>query len=294
MPGLVKPNKILKNSKLFRIILSKFNNFILYYVFNEIIVSCKGSLYSYLFNLRSRILNYNSRVSFKSSSYKFVDLRIPELEWHAAHERHASFTYIKGFYERIQDLEKSYMLNLIDFKDGDLILDCGANVGDLKLWVKIKKQNLRYVGFEPSPIEFEHLKKNISPSKAYNVGLWNKNDQLTFYVSSQGGDSSLIKPLEYDEKIKVKTIRLEEFITQKIKLLKLESEGAEPEILEGIGDKINNIQYITADLGFERGLNEESTLVPVTNFLLNKNFELVEWTTHKRIAALYKNKNFIN
>ena len=56
------------------------------------------------------------------------------------HERHASFTYIKGFYERIQDLEKSYMLNLIDFKDGDLILDCGANVGDLKLWSKIKNQ----------------------------------------------------------------------------------------------------------------------------------------------------------
>ena len=51
-----------------------------------------------------------------------------------------------------------------------------------------------------------NILKNISPSKAYNVGLWNKNDQLTFYVSSQGGDSSLIKPLEYDEKIKVKTI----------------------------------------------------------------------------------------
>ncbi len=293
MPGLIKPNKILKNSKLIKIIFSKFNNFF-YYVINEIIVSCKGYLYIYLFNLRSRLFNFNSRVSFKSNSYKFIDLRLPGIVWHAAHERHASFTYIKGFHERIQDLEKSYMLYRIDFKDGDLILDCGANVGDLKLWSKIKNPNLRYIGFEPSPVEFKHLKKNISPSKAYNVGLWNKNDQLTFYVSSQGGDSSLIEPLEYDEQIKVKTIRLEDFINQKIKLLKLESEGAEPEILEGLGDKIKDIEYISADLGFERGLKEESTLVPVTNFLLNKSFELVEWTSYKRIAALYKNRYFMN
>ena len=48
----------------------------------------------------------------------------------------------------------------------------------------------------------------------------NKNDQLTFYVSSQGGDSSF-RTFQYDEQIKVKTIRLEEFISQKIKLLKL-------------------------------------------------------------------------
>ena len=79
MPGLIKPNKILKNSKLIKIIISKFNNFFFYYVINEIIVSCKGYLYIYLFNLRSRLFNFNSRVSFKSNSYKFVDLRLPEL-----------------------------------------------------------------------------------------------------------------------------------------------------------------------------------------------------------------------
>ena len=56
-----------------------------------------------------------------------------------------------------------------------------------------------------------------------------------------------------------------------------------------------NLKDIGVDCNLaERGLNEESTLVPVTNFLLNKNFELVEWTSHKRIAALYKNRYFIN
>ena len=34
------------------------------------------------------------------------------------------------------------------------------------------------------------------------------------------------------------------------------------------------INYISADLGFERGSNEESTLAPVSNFLINQGFKL--------------------
>ena len=71
-------------------------------------------------------------------------------------------------------------------------------------------------------------------------------------------------------------------------MLKLEAEGAEPEILEGIGDKLRLIEYISADLGFERGANCESTLVPVTNMLLRNNFSLVE-VGYSRVVALFKN-----
>ena len=46
-----------------------------------------------------------------------------------------------------------------------------------------------------------------------------------------------------------------------IKLLKLEAEGAEPEILLGGLDKIHLIDYICADVGPERGLSYETTLV---------------------------------
>ena len=44
-------------------------------------------------------------------------------------------------------------------------------------------------------------------------------------------------------------------------------EGVEPEVVEGLGKKINNVEFITADLGFGRGENSESELIPVTNFL---------------------------
>ena len=74
-------------------------------------------------------------------------------------------------------------------------------------------------------------------------------------------------------------------------MLKLEAEGAEPEILEGLGKKIDLVEFISADLGYERGINCESTLAPVTNFLLSRGFDLID-ISHGRICALYKNKAF--
>ena len=68
---------------------------------------------------------------------------------------------------------------------------------------------------------------------------------------------------------------MDDFITDKVKLLKLEAEGAEPEILMGAENKLELIQYIAADLGFERGKKEESTYKQVTNFLLSRGFILV-------------------
>ena len=129
------------------------------------------------------------------------------------------------------------------------------------------------------------------PSSCHNIALWKNNETKTFYVSSQSADSSIIKPRNVEKKIKVKAMKLDNFINKKVKLLKLESEGAELEILIGAGDKLKLIEFISADLGYERGLKQESTFIPVTNYLYNRGFILVE-VNHKRCVALFKNMNF--
>ena len=173
----------------------------------------------------------------------------------------------------------------------DTFIDCGANVGDLKLWFDINKIKIDYIGFEPSPVEFNCLRENIHTGKVYNIGLWNKNTHKDFYVSSQGADSSLVRPVWFDEVVKVKVEQLERYISSPVKCLKLEAEGGEPEILEGLGKKLEKIEFITADLGFERGIYSDSTLAPVTNYLLSRGFELVD-VSHSRVCALFVNKNF--
>lgn len=200
--------------------------------------------------------------------------------------------YAAGLPARGRKLGEDYLLPMIQFADGDVVIDCGANVGDFKLYFRTIGVAIEYVGIEPGPSEFEALQRNVAPSAVHNVGLWNEDGELTFYVSSKGADSSLIEPPSYDSVSKVPIRRLDTLVDfPRIKLLKVEAEGAEPEALEGSSGLLDRIEYISADLGGERGLEQASTLAPVTNYLLRNGFELVG-VNHARIVALFRNTRF--
>lgn len=204
-------------------------------------------------------------------------------------------SYLKGFQERALQLEKDYLLTKIKFIKDDLVIDCGANVGDLKLYFDLNNLIIDYIALEPSPNEYKCLEKNIAPSRSINKGLWFDNDKLDFFVSSDHADSSFIKPLTYTHIKSIPVTRMDQLFKNniKIKLFKLEAEGAEPEVLIGCGQLLNNIEYISADLGYERGQDQETTFFNVTNFLLQNNFEIVD-VNFTRLVALYRNKNFSN
>jgi len=262
--------------------------FVLYRIF---LLRLDKRTFTLFFNLKSFLISSPSRLFWSENAFVVTDKDINGFKYKIRHQRQCNMAYEFGVKKRAQSLAECYFLNQIEFDDGDIFLDCGANVGDLKIWFEMQKININYVGFEPSPTEFSCLKENVHPSTVHNIGLWNADGELEFFVSSQGADSSLIEPLSFDDKIKVPVKRLESYVSSKIKLLKLEAEGAEPEILEGLGDKLDLVEYVSADLGYERGIQCESTFVPVTNYLLEHDFELVD-VSHGRICALYKNKRF--
>lgn len=249
------------------------------------------SVFAFIFNATASVLGRNVRVKWCGNNFIVSDSLMPHVGYRFRHHAHAAWAYRHGLIARAKYLEEVYFLNQIDFKNGDIFLDCGANVGDLKLYFHVNNINVEYIAFEPSLIEFECLKHNIAPSKAFNIGLWKNEGVLPFYISSEMADSSFIKPVKYDDIVNIPTKRLEEFITKPIKCLKLEAEGGEPEVIEGIGDKLNLIEYITADLGPERGMHGEATLAPVTNFLLNQGFVMQDYTDG-RMCALYRNTKF--
>ena len=268
----------------------KFHLKIVNFIYRTILLRFDKGSFAALFNLKSVLTGRSARVAWDGAFFSVTDKKLPAFRYRIRHQRQCDLAYQAGVENRAESLGGCYFLDHVDFKDGDVFFDCGANVGDMKIWFELRNLEVEYVGFEPSPIEFECLKQNVSPSVVHNVGLWNQEGELTFYVSSQGADSSLIEPQDYDEKIITRTFRLEDYVDRPIKCLKLEAEGAEPEILEGLGDALGMVEYISADLGFERGVNAESTLVPVTNFLHSNGFELVVMG-HDRICALFKRKN---
>jgi FkbM family methyltransferase len=202
--------------------------------------------------------------------------------------------YRNGIETRGRFLFHSYCLQNINFREDDIVFDCGANSGDLFLSLSRMIRAENYYAFEPNPSDFRVLCSNVSrESNIFNIGLGDIDSELIFYVSTEGGDSSFIEPMHWNEKIMVPVVRLDSFINKnhvnKIKLLKLEAEGFEPEILVGFGDKIELCEYIALDGGYERGKGSEQTLTICTNYLLSKGFHMLDiyfpWC-----RALYRRK----
>jgi FkbM family methyltransferase len=241
-----------------------------------------------LFNLRSALRGTDTRIRFDAAERVFR-ARSKKYSLCFRHEAQAYYACKRGISRRLQILGETYFLPLIEFAAGDVIVDCGANVGELKYWFLEQGVPVEYIGVEPSPLEHRCLAENVAPSQTFNVGLWDRDGTLEFYLSSQMADSSLIEPPEYDEIIQVPTRRLDGLLGgRRIKLLKLEAEGAEPEAISGSEGLLGDIEYISADLGFERGVNQTSTLGEVTNFLLARGFEIVA-SGQKRLTVLYRN-----
>jgi len=253
--------------------------------------SCKlNNLRQYIFN-RKVLFSYDSElklyyVSENNDKMYFSD------------KMRGIQTYSYGINYRADELIKTYNLDLINFKKNDLVIDCGANYGDLYTWLKSKKIFINYISFEPSPTEYKCLKLNCANQVNNNVALSNVEGISEFYLKSDSGDSSIIEPSSgFTNIIKIKTTTLNNYIIEKkiknIKFLKLEAEGFEPEILQGSDQILNNIEYIGVDGSPERGKKNETTIEYAIEFLTSKGFEVIKSNINQRYAkALFKNPNF--
>lgn len=206
-------------------------------------------------------------------------------------------TYSYGIKYRAEQLIKTYGINIINFNEGDTVIDCGANYGDLYAWTKINNLNINYISFEPSPNEFKCVELNCLNQINNNYALSNEEGNFDFYIKSDSGDSSIIEPSSgFTSKIKVKTITLSEYLNknsiEKVKLFKLEAEGFEPEILQGANNVLDKIEYIGVDGSPERGKNNDTTIEHASDFLISRGFKIVFSNINERYAkALFKNNS---
>ena len=202
--------------------------------------------------------------------------------------------YSEGLLHRANKLGKSYFLQNIDFKDNDFVVDCGANYGDLYLYLyHCKNININYIAFEPDPNPYNCLINSLPQKKIFNLALSNKKSEVNFHISERSGDSSIIKPKSYTKIINVETTTMDNIFPNleidRCKLFKIEAEGFEPEILEGSKFFLKICDYVCFDGGPERGVKNEITFNKLNEYLLINDFELddVNMTTYR---ALYRNK----
>lgn len=131
-------------------------------------------------------------------------------------------------------------------KKGNIVIDVGANIGyyTVLLADKVGKTGKVYA-FEPDKVNFEILKKNIEANNLKNVEIINaavgsKAGKLKLHKSKENlGDHKLYKtplgsaasPLDEGETVKI--IKLDDFIKEKMDLMKIDTQGWEPEVIEG-------------------------------------------------------------
>ncbi|MFZ1816279.1 MAG: FkbM family methyltransferase [Rhizobiaceae bacterium] len=248
-----------------------------------------GKAFCNLMNLANAYSRQEARFSFDQGKglFAYYDKARPNDRLAFSHKDRA-FVYQRGPQRRFNTLWSEYLLARVPFEPGDTVIDVGANIGEIGVLLNKKFPALNYLAYEPSQAEFRCLEENCPFGTLRNVGLWDSDGELEFFVAAETADSSLIRPSNFSQTVKVPVRRLDSEVDGPVKLLKLEAEGAEPEIALGMGEKIRNVHYIAADVGFERGVKQESTFAPVVNYLTGKGFEVVD-IGFPRMTVLFRN-----
>jgi len=210
----------------------------------------------------------HSQIKFDKDSQSYFKNVDKELNIYYPNKR-ITRTLQKNTVNLFDTLFKTYCLDEIEFSDGDTIVDCGANVGELNFSFYYKKININYIGIEPDIETFLCLEKNKIrlEDTIHNFALSDELGKRDLYLDSLGGNSSLeYFGIETKQTTEIKTLDSLD-IKNKIKLFKVEAEGHEPEVLKGSVSSFKNIDYISVDFGYERGIDQDSTIKSVNEIL---------------------------
>jgi hypothetical protein len=125
----------------------------------------------------------------------------------------------------------------------------------------------------------------------YKNALWNKKERLKMYSLPNSGDSSIFDMGDSALTFEIDAVRLDQAIDilkyKGVVILKVEAEGAEPEVLEGAEGILNNVDYVTIDCGPERGVNQEYTFIQTNNIMIKNGFVLKNIKFDRTVSIYY-------
>ena len=212
--------------------------------------------------------------------------------------------------------------NINEFK---VFLDIGAHKGEsIKLFSKNFKINKIY-SFEPSPISYKILEKNIKNFKKNNfsteiiienIALGNSNEDI-FMKHIIESSSSTIRDLNMNSKyfkkkffflknsvnqslfkeIKVKQIPLSKYVDENkienVDFIKIDTEGYELEVLKGAKEILYKAKYILFEHHYDDMILKNYFFSDIHNFLKENNFKKLyksKMPFRKTFEYIYENE----
>jgi glycosyltransferase involved in cell wall biosynthesis len=170
-----------------------------------------------------------------------------------------------AIYHEIYNLQDYYLNRIKKINKGDVVVDLGGNIGIFNRWAYSEGADL-VISFEPDKRYFNLLSKNSDPrSILFNAAMSNKIGTVNLYESSHLGGSNIMDTNpSFAINYKVRTYTLdylfETKLINRIDFLKIDIEGAEIMVLNGISDenlmKVKNIsmEYHHGHLNYDENV----------------------------------------
>ena len=183
----------------------------------------------------------------------------------------------------------------------DILVDVGANNGNYTEYFNKKLNNSgRIYSVELHPNTFEVLKtkfSNFSNILLFNNAICNKNELIDYYSGVDSYTNNIIgHDMSFNENKKIGQIQgitLDELLKneEKIKLIKIDVEGAELLVLNGMTKTFKKLEYLLIECHLDRDWNKIKKIL-LTNFDCENGLsgELINETSVRCYQCLCKKK----
>jgi FkbM family methyltransferase len=141
-------------------------------------------------------------------------------------------------------------------RPGDIVLDIGANIGTFSVYAAAVCGASRVLSLEPFPDNYRMLCKNVEQNGLRNVTCVNEaaagnrgRRTMGLHLVDCGSHSLVTGSFEHTIEVECCTLGdiFERFSLAKIDYLKMDCEGAEYEILENAGSRLQQIRRISME-----------------------------------------------
>lgn len=175
-----------------------------------------------------------------------------------------------------------YGLDAIPFAAGDQVIDIGAHVGMFTVYLAKRHPEVQITALEPDPVNFAHFRDNLARNGVYGVRtlqravtadgrrfpLWrpphNSGGAGGYYRDTVGFSPSVAESSTLSE-------LLDELGIERCRLLKVDCEGAEHEILRDDA-ALSRVEWLSAELHENQMLRDRGWTVEVLRSALARRF----------------------
>jgi FkbM family methyltransferase len=172
-----------------------------------------------------------------------------------------------------REIERDYDLDL-DFKDGDIVIDIGAQVGIVSCYLGKKYPNIKILAFEPVKGNYDRLMRNIKENAINNVATFDMaitGDGRDICMSGNVHENSGSCNIYGDTGENVKSLTLKNIFDtldiDRVKLLKIDCEGAEYEILEAFPELLDRIDAIRGEIHPMEGKSQSDLMLYIKDHI---------------------------